>query len=139
MSVVNRVLAARSGVEASAGDVHVVELSGPLNLRRALEVSRLFRRLAVRGAERVVVDLDDVPFIDGWGLAALIAGYELFGSQAGNFRLAGLQDQPRLVLELTGYDGILLTGGHPESEMADVWAMRPYIQVGTGALAPLMA
>jgi anti-anti-sigma factor len=130
MSVVNRELTA---------DVHVLELSGPLNLRRAVEVSRLFRRLAARGAERVVVNLDRVPFIDGWGLAALIAGYELFGSRTGNFRLAGLQDQPRLVLELTGYDGILLTASHSESELADTWVMQPYIRIGVGGLAPLVA
>jgi anti-anti-sigma factor len=130
MSVVNREITA---------DVHVLELSGPLNLRRAVEVGRLFRRLAARGAERVVVNLDRVPFIDGWGLAALIAGYELFGSRTGNFRLAGLQDQPRLVLELTGYDGILLTASQPDSELADTWVMPPYIRIGVGGLAPLVA
>jgi anti-anti-sigma regulatory factor len=55
---------------------------------------------------RVVVDLADVPFIDSPGLALLVAGYHLFGSRPQNFRLAALQKQPQLLLELTGFDHI---------------------------------
>jgi anti-anti-sigma regulatory factor len=53
----------------------------------------------------VVVNLAEVPFIDGPGLAALVTGYKLF-SNGQNFRLAGLQIQPKLVLELTGFDRV---------------------------------
>jgi len=51
-----------------------------------------------------VVDLQGVPFIDGRGLEALIAGYRIFGSDRRNFRLRGVQTQPQLVMDLTGFD-----------------------------------
>jgi anti-anti-sigma regulatory factor len=61
--------------------------------------------MAAKGVERVLVNLAEVPFIDGPGLAALVTGYKLFG-HGQNFRLAKLQIQPKLVLELTGFDRV---------------------------------
>ena len=88
-----------------AGNVYLVELNGPLNVTHAEELGQRFEEMAAKGVERVVVNLARVPFIDGPGLAALVAGYKLFGNGR-NFRLAGLQIQPKLVLELTGFDRI---------------------------------
>jgi anti-anti-sigma factor len=88
-----------------ARNVYLIELSGPLNVTHAEEVSQCFEEMAAKGVERVVVNLARVPFIDGPGLATLITGYKLFGN-GHNFRLAGLQVQPKLVLELTGFDRI---------------------------------
>ena len=69
-------------------------------------MTAVFRELVEQGVERVVVNLKDVPLIDSRGLAALIAGYKLFGGQPDNFRLVELQIQPKLVFELTGFDYI---------------------------------
>jgi anti-anti-sigma factor len=85
---------------------HVVNLSGALNASRAEGVIQLFREMAEQGVRRVVVNLEDVPFIDSRGLAALLAGYKIFGSERRNFRLTGVQDQPRLVFDLTGFDEV---------------------------------
>ena len=81
-------------------------MSGPLNENQFENVTQIFRDSAEQGAKRVVVNLADVPWIDSRGLAALIVGYKIFGGQPENFRLAALQDQPRLVFELTGFDNI---------------------------------
>jgi anti-anti-sigma factor len=91
---------------AAAVEVYRVKLSGALNLSRVEEVLQGFRELTGRGVRRVMVDLAEVPFIDSQGLRALITGYKLFGADPHNFRLVGLQAQPRLVLELTGFDRI---------------------------------
>ena len=85
-----------------AGNVYLVDIQEPLNITRAGEVNRCLVQLAANGVQRVVVNLTDVPFIDGPGLKALITGYKLFGRQ--NFRLVGLQTQPKLILELTGFE-----------------------------------
>ena len=84
----------------------VLNLNEPLNGRHAEGVRQLFGEMSKRGVERVVVNLREVPFIDSRGLAALIAGYKVFGGRAMNFRLAAVQDQPQLVLELTGFDQV---------------------------------
>ena len=89
-----------------AGNVYLVNINGPLNVTHAGEVTRHLVQLAGKGAQRIVVNLADVPFIDGPGLKALVTGYKLFGRK--NFRLTGLQDQPKLAFELTGFDHFFL-------------------------------
>jgi anti-sigma B factor antagonist len=87
-------------------DVHLLKLNRPLSGRWANELEQKFKDVLNRGAKRVIVDLEDVPFVDSRGLAALVEGYKTFGSNGQNFRLAALQEQPRLLLELTMFDKI---------------------------------
>ena len=90
----------------SKSDIHLVNLSGPLNESQFESVVDTFRELVEQGANRVVVNLQDVPLIDSRGLAALISGFKLFDREPNNFRLVNPQCQPRLVFELTGFDYI---------------------------------
>jgi len=89
-----------------ANNVHLVKITGPLNQSQAVEVRQCFDRLVAQHVPRLIVDLEDVPFIDSHGLSALVSGYKSFGSQPENFVLAGLQDQPKLLFELTMFDHI---------------------------------
>jgi anti-anti-sigma factor len=109
-------------------DSQLVYLSGPLNASRSEDIVRLFRDLSERGIQSVVVDMEQVPFIDSHGLAALIAGYEIFGGDAGSLQLTGVQYQPRLVLELTGYDHVFEANGHSANGAAEVIALEPHSQ-----------
>ena len=67
----------------------------------------LFKDIAERGAGQLVINLEDVPLIDSHGLAVLLAGYRLFGSDARRFRLAALQEQPKLLLKVCQLDNVL--------------------------------
>jgi anti-anti-sigma factor len=87
-------------------ETYLINLSGPLNERQYEPLTQMFRNLVAEGITQVVINLRDVPLIDSRGLAALVAGYKLFGRDPKNFRLIGLQDQPKLVFELTGFDSI---------------------------------
>jgi anti-anti-sigma factor len=120
----------------AAVDGYWVDLSGPLNIGRSEDLVELFQDLSARGIERVAVNLEDVPFIDSQGLAALIAGYKIFGSDPRNFRLTGVQDQPRLVFELTGFDHVFGTSRHMGGRMAVSMAATP-VQVLPGAQRPV--
>ena len=104
-------------------DSYLINLSGPLNIGRSRDVVQMFRDLSEQGIKRVVVNLEGVPFIDSHGLAALLAGYNMFGSDPRNFRLTGIQDQPRLVLELTGFDRVFRTDVYLTSGRPDVVAL----------------
>jgi anti-sigma B factor antagonist len=115
MSVVYRELATGT---------HLVNLSGALNARQAGHVVQLFRDLTEQGIKRVVVNLEDVPFIDSRGLEALLAGYRIFGSDGQDFRLAAIQDQPWLVFELTGFDHVFQIF----ASVAEAMAARPSSQ-----------
>lgn len=83
-----------------------VKVKGPLTSQVGEQLDRSFQDLFVRGVGRVVVNLVETSFIDGPGLAALLTGYKLFRGYDHSFQLANLPDQPRLVLELTGFDHI---------------------------------
>ncbi len=108
-----------------AEGVCLINLSGPFNASQAERVTQTFRNISKQGVNRVVVNLEDVPLIDSRGLASLVAGYRIFGSDAQNFRLAGLQDQPKLVFELTGFDCIFQIF----DETAEAVAQEPTIKV----------
>lgn len=84
---------------------HLINLSQPLHAAVAQETMQLFRDVSRQGAEKVIVNLEKVPFIDSQGLAALVFGLKLFGNGS-NFCLAAPQLQPRLLFELTSFDQI---------------------------------
>ena len=121
-----------------AEDIHLVELSGPLNVTQEDKVVQLFRDMAAQGVARVIIDLQDVPFIDSRGLAALVTGYRLFGSDPANFRLAALGNQPRLVFELTGFDLIFETFDSVVDALADT-TMEVELLLGIPVPVPQMA
>ncbi len=87
-------------------DFYLVKLSGALNARTAEDAKQTFRDLADKGAERVIIDLSGVPFIDSSGLAALVSGLKTFGGDAENLRLAAPQSQAKLLFELTMFDRV---------------------------------
>ena len=87
-------------------DLHVLKIDRPLSGRCAEELEQKFADAHSFGVKTVVVDLADVAFIDSRGLAALVAGYKMFGSDMQHFRLAAPQDQPKLLFELTMFNRI---------------------------------
>jgi anti-anti-sigma factor len=89
-----------------AKGVHLVTINEALIGSQAEDFKQICLDLAAEGITQLVIDLEEVPLLDSRGLAALVAGYKRFGSYSRNFRLAGLQDQPKLVFELTGFDQI---------------------------------
>jgi anti-anti-sigma factor len=111
-------------------DLHLLKLNRPLNGHQAKELEQAFSDAFSCGARRVVVDLEDVPFVDGQGLAALVTGYKLFGHNNQNFRLAALQEQPTLLLELTMFNRIF----HVFDNVAAAVLLKPS-QRRNGALA----
>lgn len=89
-----------------AQGVHLITVSEALIGAQAAAFTQACQELSAQDIGQLVVDLEEVPLVDSRGLAALVAGYKLFGGDPQNFRLAGLQDQPKLVFDLTGFDHI---------------------------------
>lgn len=86
--------------------VSIVSLNGALNARSAEEAKQTFRSLVEQGTKQVIVDLQQVPFIDSSGLAALVSGLKTLGGEASNLKLAAPQSQARLLFELTMFDRV---------------------------------
>jgi anti-sigma B factor antagonist len=116
--------------------IYLVNISGPLNSRQAEHLSRCFQDLYVRDIDRVIVNLAEAPFMDGPGLSALVSGYKLF-SRDHSFQLVGLQDQPRLVLELTGFEHIFQVLDQPTGTPA--WSRQTWSTYPVSMLTPQMS
>lgn len=86
--------------------MYLVEISGALTAEQATDLSQVFKDLAEKGAKRLVINMAQVPFVDSRGLAALVSGYRVFGGAERDFRLAAIQDQPKLVFDLTGFNHV---------------------------------
>jgi len=87
-------------------NVNIVTLNGALNARSAEEAKQTFRNLVEDGVTQVIVDLNEVPFIDSSGLAALVSGLKTLGGEAANLKLAAPQSQAKLLFELTMFDRV---------------------------------
>ena len=86
--------------------VNIVSFNGALNARSAEEAKQTFRDLIEQGVNQVIVDLQEVPFIDSSGLAALVSGLKTLGGESANLKLAAPQSQARLLFELTMFDRV---------------------------------
>ena len=87
-------------------DLYLLELNWPLNAHWTEKTVKSFKDLADRGARRIVVNMENVPFIDSHGLAALVTGAKFLGDDLRNLRLAAPQAQVKLFLRLTKFDEI---------------------------------
>lgn len=92
--------------QAISESVSLISLNGALNARSAEEAKQTFRNLVENGVKQVIVNLQDVPFIDSSGLAALVSGLKTLGGDATNLKLASPQSQARLLFELTMFDRV---------------------------------
>ena len=86
--------------------VNIVSFNGALNARSAEDAKQTFRDLVDQGVTQVIVDLQEVPFIDSSGLAALVLGLKTLGGESSNLKLAAPQSQARLLFELTMFDRV---------------------------------
>ena len=90
--------------DRTAGDFHVVELAGDIDV----ETARDLRAHIVGVADtspRVVVDLTDVEFMDSSGLGALVGGWQVTRDK-GEFRIAGANPVVQRVFSITGMEDV---------------------------------
>lgn len=62
-----------------------------------IEINRLFES----GSKDLIVDLNDVHFIDSSGLGVLVSGFKNAATHQGSIKLSALQNQVKSMFELT--------------------------------------
>ena len=90
------------GVEKQ-GDTCVVKLGGELDLYNAPQVRDVLGEVCADGAERVVIDLSEVEFIDSTALGVLIEARTRLDNRRA-FLLAAPGLETRRALEISGLD-----------------------------------
>lgn len=83
-----------------------VALSGRLDAMNAQMLKETFNQIIEGGVTHLVVDLEQVPFIDSAGLAVLVSALKSTRRVGGSVLLSGIQPQARTVFSLTMLDRV---------------------------------
>lgn len=103
--------------QALEADIVLVRLKGRLDATTSISVKNTLQKLVEEDNKiKIIIDLQEVPFIDSTGLAALVSGLRLAREKKGNIALCGMQSQAQIVFRLTMLDRIFST--HPSAEDA---------------------
>ncbi len=91
----------------SQGDVEVVTLAGDLNAAVAGVTRDEIQGVIDSGRSRLVLDLEDVRFVDSSGLSVLVAALKAARAVGGDVVLAGLKPEVESIIHLTRLHRVL--------------------------------
>ncbi len=83
------------------GDVFICKLEGEIDFNNSPELRKSFIKLIENQAQKVVLDLEKVSYIDSSGLATLVEVLQKLKSSNGQLKLVNLQEKVRGVFEIT--------------------------------------
>ena len=86
--------------------VQVVKLSGIVNTTSSQELREHMTQLLESGAKIVLVDCQDVSFMDSSALGALVLAFKTLRAADTRLVLCSINEQVRILLELTGMDKV---------------------------------
>jgi anti-anti-sigma factor len=86
--------------------VKIIQPSGILDSIQATEVRQQITELVESKAEIVLVDLQNVTFIDSSGLGLLAIAFKAIRDAGGKLYLCSVGQQPQMLLELTGMEQV---------------------------------
>jgi anti-anti-sigma factor len=84
----------------------VVKLSGIINNTNSEELRQQIINLQESGAKTVLVDCQDVAFMDSSALGALVLAFKTLRAANSRLVLCSINEQVRILFELTGMDKV---------------------------------
>ena len=98
----------------------VLELRGDIDLNEKPKVAAQLEPLIERQITGIVIDLSQVPYVDSSGLAIFIDALQRVQQYGGKLALAGLQDNVRLVFQISRLDKVFPIFKDSQSALAAV-------------------
>ena len=89
------------------GKVTIIELSGEIDVSCAPQLKDLLQGLIDEGKKQLLVDLNQVPFMDSTGLGIFISAFKRNQHMGGTIKFAHPQETLRKVFSLTHTDKFL--------------------------------
>ncbi|HUB36764.1 MAG TPA: STAS domain-containing protein [Solirubrobacteraceae bacterium] len=96
-------------------DRTVLALHGELDLLAAPQLQREIERCEGNPADTLVLDLDDVRFIDSAGLRVILAAHQRAGERGGRMALTPGPEQVQRLLSIAGVGDRLQTIASPDA------------------------
>lgn len=86
--------------------VQVIKLSGVINTENSQEVRDNITHVLKNGTKIVLVDCQDVTFMDSSALGALVLAFKTLRAAGTKLFLCSINEQVRILFELTGMDNV---------------------------------
>ena len=96
-----------------------VKADGRLNMVSAPKLREFVTDVIAGGSNRIVVNLENTAFMDSSGLGALIGCLKAARQAGGDLRIAAVQPQVKMVLQLTSMDKVLTSYGSAEEAFSN--------------------
>ncbi len=87
-------------------EVQVIKLSGIINAEQSQELRISITELLETGAKIVLVDCQDVTFMDSSALGALVLAFKTLRAANTKLVLCSINEQVRILFELTSMDKV---------------------------------
>src|ERR1700755_138593 len=88
--------------ERSAGDVTVLDLKGKMTLGEGDELLKdKINSLVMQGRRKVILNLEEVPYLDSAGLGEIVRTYTTISRQGGSLKLLNLTKRITDLLSIT--------------------------------------
>jgi len=84
-----------------AGDVNICQLSGEITIDTAQDLKKKFKELLQHKPHKVIINMNEVEYIDSYGLTTLIDLSEHLRSTHGNIALSNLSPKVLSIFEIT--------------------------------------
>ncbi|MGG6296492.1 STAS domain-containing protein [Leptolyngbya sp. AN02str] len=88
-------------------NIQVVQPVGVLDGTQVSQFRQQIDEAVKTGASTVLVDLEKVSFMDSSGLGAIVSAFKAMRSQGGSLCVCSLNEQIRILFELTSMDRVL--------------------------------
>jgi anti-sigma B factor antagonist len=107
---------------STRGQWNVLHVMGELDMGTGPQLRQEIVRHVTAGNFHIVIDLQNIDFIDSTGLGILIGGLKRARSHGGDLRCAGLSDHLKEVFDLTGLGNVfaLVDLGEEPSTWEDI-------------------
>jgi anti-sigma B factor antagonist len=84
------------------GDVTVIDATGRITLGEGASLFRdMVRDLATKGNKKLLVNLNDVSYIDSSGIGEMVSGFTTVTNHGGQLKLLGLSKRVKDLLQIT--------------------------------------
>ena len=80
----------------------IIQFSGSLDVNTSDQMRRQINDCADKGSTLLLVDCADISFMDSSGLSSLVMGLKLMKTKGGKMALCNLNDQVKMLFQLTG-------------------------------------
>jgi anti-sigma B factor antagonist len=88
-------------LEEIKNQIGILRLTGRLDAASVNTIKENVNSLIGKKIKSIVIDMDEVDFIDSSGLGSLVSCLRVVNKEDGDIRLCSLQDQIRTLIELT--------------------------------------